>query len=113
MQFYSKLSVVSLFFLLLLPRGKKKKEESGSRRWKGLLMGLSLKEWDKEVAAKLQSIERHARWIEYHANEIKNALSILKTRPSFETKAEATMESAEKTVSEAIAAYRSKPTGGK
>lgn len=72
----------------------------------------TLKEWDTEVAPHLHNIERHCRWIEYHAAELVKCLELLKKRPAFETKAQVALETAELMVEGAKREYLSKPTDG-
>ena len=72
-------------------------------------MATTLKEWDTEVVPHLSEIERHCRWIEHHAAEIVKRVELLKERPSFETKAQVALETAELMIGGARREYLSKP----
>lgn len=72
-------------------------------------MGTTLKEWDRDVAPHLDSIERHARWIQYHAAELVKCIELLKQRPAFETKAQIALATAELLIEGARRKYLSKP----
>jgi hypothetical protein len=55
---------------------------------------MSIESWEREVAVYLRTIESASERIENATREIHHALLVLKSRPDFETRAQAALEGA-------------------
>lgn len=80
---------------------------------------MSMENWDKYTAPVLRAMESNAKWLEYHARGISEAVMLLPARPDFETKAEAELKQVEADlliaidrVQSALKCYGHKPVDG-
>jgi hypothetical protein len=67
---------------------------------------MNLREWDRDVAPYLHSIEYNARQVGSFTRSVMSVVSLLKARPTWETRAEFELAAAERELEAALLAIR-------